>query len=649
MCGIAGIFGAELPEAEAAALLRAMGDAMAHRGPDDRGEGTWPALGAGLTCRRLAFVDLPGGQQPIGNEDGSVQVVFNGEIYNHRALRRELEAAGHAFRTGCDTEAIVHLYEEHGLGCVDRLHGMFALAILDLRERRLVLARDGSGMKPLYWCRTQQGLLFASEVKALFASGLVAAEPDWAAIRGFLGGAYVPPPGSGFAGIHKLEPGARLVLPAGGEATTEHFWVPRFDAGGASGSDEDCARELERLLRDSVRAHMQADVPIGAYVSGGWDSSLVASYAAEHARGRLQTFSIVFPDDASADESRYSRRMAEHLGSDHHEVEFRSRDIPELLPKVVWHTEEPQTRSPSLLRFQLAKLASASVKGTVSGEGSDELLGGYAWFRSRDFTAGERLRRMLPRAVGRTLGHLPLGRRWDDLTRLLAAPDETAVALEWMRRLNRAELRVFAAEFEQMDWNPRVLLPHPDALGSCGDRLQRRMCLEFHGRLRDAVMLETDKLSMAHSLESRMPFLHRPVIDFALSLPSDQKRRGTQEKFILKRLVRNLPPEIRERRKQGLGYARGFLSHPDVARYTRELLLESPSPLPILADRREIEALLASHSLYNRGGLRPGLAIWSAATLQAWWNAFFAAPASAARPSPAPEPSARPARVHAAV
>ena len=378
MCGIAGIFDSKLAEEERLRALARMGEAIRHRGPDEDGSFDCPGLGAALTCRRLSIVDVADGQQPMSNEDGTVQVVFNGEIYNHPALRQDLEKRGHRFRTRCDTEVIAHLYEDLGVECLDKLHGMFALAILDVEARKLVLARDGAGMKYLYWAATPSGFVFGSEVKALLASGLVEAQPDWTGLANFLTSDYIPAPRSGFAGIEKLPAGGWLVV-GPGQIRRGRFWRLRFRHDLPRRSDREYAEELEHLLEAALRSHLAADVPVGAFVSGGWDSSLTATLAARQLGTRLKTFSITFPNDPDVDEGRFSRQVAERLGTEHHEVEFDVAAVPDQLPKVTRALEEPFIRSPASLQYQLAEMTAREVKTAISGEGADELFAGYAW------------------------------------------------------------------------------------------------------------------------------------------------------------------------------------------------------------------------------------------------------------------------------
>ncbi len=369
MCGMAGLFGADLSPEELRATLRRMTDAIRHRGPDQDGVLVVPELAAGLGSRRLSLVDLEGGRQPIANEDGSVHVLLDGEIYNPVALRQSLERRGHRFRTRCDTETIVHLYEDFGIEALSHLEGMFALAILDVPRGKLLLARDGAGMKRLYRTRTSNGFVFGSEIKALLASRLVNAEPDWPAVAAYAAASYVPSPQTGFAGIQKLAAGAWLVVTA---KTQEEgtFWLPRFDRGRRR-SEAEYAAELSDLLQASVKSHLTADVEVGALLSGGLDSSLVAKLAVGSGQ-RLKTFSIVFPDDPDADESRYARLMATELGTEHREIEFRSSDLARLVPEVVRSLEEPFTRGPFVVRVGESQRARPLAAGVPDPWCADE-------------------------------------------------------------------------------------------------------------------------------------------------------------------------------------------------------------------------------------------------------------------------------------
>jgi asparagine synthase (glutamine-hydrolysing) len=616
MCGIAGGFGFEIPNAEIAVVLRRMNDAMVHRGPDEEGYWTAPKLRAGLAVRRLSVIDLATGHQPLVNEDGSIALACNGEIYNYKRLRNELKSRGHCFRSQSDCEVVLHLYEDHGVECLKFLNGMFGLAILDCRQKRLLLARDPIGMKPLYYTRTPNGFLFASEAKALLASCLISAEPDWEGLDIFLTVGYIPAPKTCFRGVERMRAGEFLVL-EGGSERREKFWNVRFDNSLRVRSEREYAEELEQRLQQAVESHLVADVPVGAYLSGGWDSSLTARFAARFSSGRLKTFSIVFPDEPEESEANYSRLMAAHIGSEHHEIEFRSSSVPQMMSEIVEAVEEPSVSSPSPVLFQLSAFAAKQVKVAVSGEGSDELFGGYPWLRGAWMY---RLRTVLPKFLVRPLANRVLHPRWGRLWRILAAESEQSADLEWLRSLTPAHKRRFMKADLPLLGNDGIQAtsPPPQTLTSCADRQQQRLSIDLTRRLPEGLLFINDKTSMAHSLELRMPFLDRNVLEFALSLPSSMKMRGAQEKYIVSKLLHNLPKELVSRRKYGLHFPMWAPPSQPFAAFLRETLLDS-SRIPLF-ERRPLEAWL-KHALV---GKRRGIgAVWTLAFLAIWWDHFI--------------------------
>jgi len=619
MCGIAGIFDGQIASEEYPAVLDRMAASIIHRGPDEGGALALPQLRAGLASRRLSIIDIAGGQQPVANEDETVHVVFNGEIYNHVELRHELESRGHTFRSHCDTEVIVHAYEEWDLDALDRFHGMFALAVLDTNRHRLVLSRDSAGMKHLYWAQTDSGLIFGSEIKALLASGFIEPQVDPAAIQLYLSVAFTPAPLTGFLGIRKLPAAGFLVADDNGvrEGT---FWTPRYSTDTPLHSEHEYAEEMERLLRAAVKSHLAADVPVGAFISGGWDSSLVAAFAAEQTSRRLKTFSIIFPDAPQADESRYSRLLAKQLDSDHEETEFRAADAPTMYRDVVRHLEEPNSRAPVLLFYQLSRAAGSKVKSVLAGEGSDELFAGYEWFQSKVSRMAHTLRPITSKALARLALPYARGARAHLLLGTLAARDETETDIEWLRCMSPTiNSALIHSDIRSATPDLRLLLPHQETIDSYRTYLDRLLSLEQHGRLADGILLEADKMSMAHSLESRMPFLDRSVVEFSMRLPSNLKLRGNQEKHILKPLTRHLPPEIAQRKKWGLQYPRTFNASMSRSESARELLLDSPKNGGIL-DRDAVEKFLNDKDGLNE---RSAYGIGSLVLLQTWWNEFI--------------------------
>jgi asparagine synthase (glutamine-hydrolysing) len=614
MCGIAGIFEAGVSPEELQAALVRMERSLLHRGPDEGAVLTFVEPRGGLSVRRLSIVDLEHGSQPCANEDSTVFTLLNGEIYNYRELREGLQTRGHRFRGESDTETVVHLYEEYGIECLSRLRGMFALAIYDTGRRQLLLARDGPGMKPLYFARTNRGLLFASDARTLFFSGLIRPEPNPAAIDTYLSFGFVPAPLSTFRGLERLRPGEYLVAGPGGLRRGQ-FWQYRYGRIHSRTTDEDYSTELDTLLSAAVRSHLAADVPVGAFLSGGWDSSLTAALAARSIGRKLKTFSIVFPDDPSADESRFSRLMARHLGSDHHEIEFRSSLMPGLVPKISRSLEEPCANVPAGVLYVLASLAHAHVKTVLSGEGADELFAGYEQFRVNFPYV---LRHFVPPSVARlaapACGHVRLRRS----LRFLGAKDGRTADAEWARLFTPEDKRkMLAGELQSGGPDLEPVLIDPGALATCQDRLQRRLAFEFTGRLGNAVLLVSDKMGMAHSLEVRMPFLDHAVVEFALRLPSRLKVHRGREKVILSTLAkRYLPPEIANRRKKGLAYPDGFWMRPPCDKYVRELLLDSAGgPFDHAYLQRNLPMWL--------GRPAAGPQISRLVFLQSWWNEFI--------------------------
>jgi len=616
MCGIAGIYGSGLSGEEARAALGRMAAAMSHRGPDQEAVVPLAEIGGGVAVRRLALVDLEGGGQPIASEDGRVLALLNGEIYNHVALRRWLEGRGHRFRTRCDTEVLAHLYEEEGDGLLERLEGMFALAIVDLARRRVLLARDGPGMKPLYVARTPRGVAFASETAALFASGLARPAPDLAALDVGLAVGFLPAPRTPFAGVEKLVAGTALGIGASGVETRtfERFAYRRDDP---PSSDAEYVDELERRLDAAVASHLAADVPIGALLSGGWDSSLVATLAARRLGRPLRTFSLVFPDAPEIDESRHARLVARTIGSDHHEIEYRAERLPEILPAVVRHLEEPMAASPAPLSWLLASLAAAHVKGVVGGEGADELFGGYEWFRS---SLPYAFRRAMPSGPARWAERRVADERVRRWLRIAAAPDLRAADAEWKRLWTPWEKRRLL--------RPGLFRDGPDLepvqiggelAASCRDGVQRRLASELRGRLADGILLKHEKLGMAHALEARFPFLDRAVVRLAERLPSRLKMHRGREKVVVRALAeRHLPPEIAARRKQGLAFPPYGWLRPPAFPGLRSLLLDGAAgggPF----DRPAVERWLAGGPRGRLDDRRFAVLV----TVQVWWSQHF--------------------------
>ncbi len=556
MCGLCGVAYADRERPVDPSMLRRMTDTMSHRGPD--GDGYFVGSGIGLGFRRLSIVDLQTGDQPIGSEDGSVTVVCNGEIYNAPELRRNLEASGHAFRTRSDVEAIVHLYEDHGVRCVDFLRGMFAFALWDSRRRRLMLARDRFGIKPLSYAVVPGALFFGSEYKAILASGCVERRVDVGAMKDLFAFGFVPSPCTLLCTVARLPP-AHTLLYEGGRVTVERYWDLGFPCIGDQAprrSAGEWAEAVRAKLEESVRLHLRSDVRVGAYLSSGIDSSAVAALMARLGTEPVPTFSVAF-DDPRFDEIGTNRILTDFPG---HRlagqvVRCGAADFG-LLPKAIWHREDPTLASGSIPHLLLAGLAAQQVKVVLAGEGADEVLGGYPWYHVEKML--QPLMGLPPELLHRLARLRWLGRRWSRAARALAAPAGMGLA-----------------RFQQIIDNPPV--SSPDELfservrrddGFAGraerepglprdfgrwQRFAQLQYVEINSRLSDFITRTLDAASMAHGVEARVPFLDHEFVELCSRIPPGLKMRGLREKHILRRAMEGvMPPEIVNRKKRGL-------------------------------------------------------------------------------------------------
>jgi asparagine synthase (glutamine-hydrolysing) len=555
VCGICGIAGRDTgaPPVDAA-TVQWMTDVIVHRGPDE--DGHLVEAGIALGMRRLSIIDLAGSSQPVANEARTVSTVFNGEIYNFPELREQLAARGHTLSTEGDTETIVHLYEEHGSDFPRRLRGMFGIALWDAPRRRLVLTRDRMGVKPLYYSLSDRGLAFASEVKSLIAGGLVEPELDPLAAELFMAYGYVPGPRTLFAGVRKLMPATTLVWEDGRIASEEAYWTPWDDPPTGVGRDwqEDHERLLE-LLRRSVEARMISDVPLGVMLSGGLDSSLITAIMAEAQRGPVKTYAIGFAEDTAANELGDARRVADRLGTDHHELETSAVDHPELLQEALYHLEEPVADLSSLGFLLLSRLARESVTVALSGQGADELLGGY---RKHQVAWGAGI-----------VGRLPAPIRTAVAVAGRAAPPASTAArgLAAATATTAAGRQLAMSRVLEGDQRAGLLTPAfmragaEDAIAAVVEQhvpprelsvLAETLHLDSRLALVDNMLLYFDKISMAASLEVRVPFLDHDVVSFCTALPDSRRVWRLRRKEILKRASRGLVEDaIIDKKKRG--------------------------------------------------------------------------------------------------
>ena len=555
MCGIAGF--ADLTDSAARSQeanrsrITTMCDVMRHRGPDDEGFHLEPGVALGM--RRLSIIDLSTGNQPIHNEDRTIWVVFNGEIYNYRELRRDLDARGHRFYTASDTETIVHGYEEWGEQVFAKLRGMFGIALWDGRTNTLLVARDRAGIKPLYFTQAAGRLFFGSEAKCLLVNPEVDRRLNAAALDHYLAYQYTPRDGSIFRGIHKLRPGHYLKA-SGGAVTTEQYWQLPAGRPTHAHDEREALHELRTVLADAVRSHMISDVPLGAFLSGGIDSSLVVALMAQASNRPVKTFSIGF-DEAEFDELPHARRVAEHLGTDHHDLVVRP-DALGILDRLVWHFDEPFADSSAIPTWYVSEMARRHVTVVLSGDGGDELFGGYTRYlphpRVESF---DRLAPGLGRAVAAAAWRaLPHGARGKNFLRHVARnPQGRYVdSVTFYHADERRDLLSPTLRAEIGGWNTERAFSAPfERFGGLPLEAQL-MAFDFETYLPEDCLVKVDRMSMAHSIESRVPLLDHLVIEFAASLPAAVKMPGGRLKHLLKELAFSLVPrEILDRPKQG--------------------------------------------------------------------------------------------------
>ena len=641
MCGIAGIVSAEPLAPVDARRVEAMRDVLTHRGPDDAG--LYQHAHAVLGHRRLSIVDLATGKQPLANEDGTIWISFNGEIYNHADVRRELEAAGHVYRTRSDTETIVHAYEQWGDACVEHLRGMFAFGIWDGRRHRLLLARDRLGVKPLYWARAGERLIFGSEIKAILESGLIAPRAREVAIPELLGTRSVAGVETMFEGISKLLPGHVLTFERGQVATRAYWDVPvgRARDLGTRDRREDVQRFRE-LLEESVRLRLMSDVPLGVFLSGGIDSSAIAALMAPMMGQPLQTFSVAFKDRAFS-ELQYSNEVAQAIGAESHEIVIDDRDFFDALPRLVWHEDEPIAHPSSVPLYFVSKLARQDVTVVLTGEGSDELLAGYGKYPRSLFNwrAGALYEKVLPDAarqvVAGAMTRLPgrLGRYTrrsflglEHLPELAFFDTFAGVNLSRQRELLSSRVRGLVDRGRA--YGPTMA--HFDAPHRQTTLLNRVLYADMKTYLVELLMKQ-DQMSMAASIESRVPFLDHHLVEFAAGLPDDRKLTGWSTKRILREAAADiLPRRILDRPKMGFPVPFAQWLRGGWADVAREVLLDSRARQRGIVEPSAVERLLSVPGIPTT---QDADAVWALLNLELWYRTFIDGEGIQTLPAPA--------------
>lgn len=625
MCGICGYL---LPERDGPAtpgLLERMNATIRHRGPDS--DGFFVGAGIGLAMRRLAIIDVAGGAQPIGNEDGSIQLVFNGEIYNYRDLHAQLVAHGHRFITSSDTEVIVHGYEQWGDSVLNRLHGMFAIALWDARRARLLLARDRMGEKPLYWHCSPEGLLWGSEAKTILAAPWVARRVNPLALHHYLTLQYTPDPLTIYEGIHQLPAAHKLVIERGGTPQVSRWWQLEFGPKWNLGAGE-VAEQARELLGAAVQRQLVSEVPLGAFLSGGLDSSIIVALMAERLSERVKTFSIGF-DERYFSETQYARQVAARYATDHQEFIFRPGDLTRVIEGVIAATDEPFADPAALPLYELARQTRQHVTVALSGDGGDETLAGYrryvldgmlrpysalpAWITQRAVPAAAALLPepwWLPEDQNPITGIKRLGQ--------FSAVTHKASLVRWGSYFSSAEKQAlytdrWDAQLLRTDTSAWVAAAYDEA--HARSLLDRTLAADHATYLAGDLLPKTDRMTMAHSVEARAPFLDVAWVEWTARLPERYKLRGRQTKWLLKAAFADkLPPEIARRGKQGFSVPISAWLRAELRDWGRERLLDNRA-LDEWFRPSEVRRLLAEH---GDGKVNHGKRLWALLMFALW-------------------------------
>jgi asparagine synthase (glutamine-hydrolysing) len=624
MCGVCGKLLIQDESTVKPSLIKAMLATMHHRGPDD--EGLYTTSRIGLGHRRLSIIDLNTGHQPLSNEDGTVWIVFNGEIYNYQELRKGLKAEGHVFKTESDTEVIVHLYEEYGEHCVEKLRGMFAFAIWDDRQQLLLLARDRVGIKPLYYRLTADSLIFASEMKAILADPQVDAEVEPAMIDRFLSFLYMPGEETLFRDIRKLEPGHYMVVHHGA-VEIRQYWDLYFTESGIT--IREAKDQLVELLEEAARLHMIADVPVGFLLSGGVDSTAMLSFAVGKTDRLLSSYTLGFSEGVIADERPYARLAANKYGIKHHEMTISSKDFADFMPKYIWHMEEPVCEPQAVALYYVSKLAKNHVKVLISGEGGDEAFAGYPNYRNLLWL--ERIKAAAGPFKGMLASILTVANRFVGSRRVARYPPLFELPLNEyyysrtsspMAFFNRYAEDLYTSDFRHYADKKRSAQVATRYLqnGAGRGRVNQMLYIDTKTSLPDDLLLKADKMTMANSIELRVPLLDHKILEFAASLPQDYKVRGFTTKYIMKEALKpRLPKEILERRKAGFPVPYETWLRTDMRDWLMDILLGRETVARGYFKRSCIEKLLAGNLSEGRFSKE----LLSLATLELWHRAFL--------------------------
>jgi asparagine synthase (glutamine-hydrolysing) len=638
MCGIVGIYNyGNNPNTVSEALLKEMTDQIVHRGPDDEGFYLSPNRNLGLGFRRLSIIDLSmAGHQPMSNRDGSIWIVFNGEVYNHLEIRKDLEARGYRYRSHSDTETILYAYEEYGMAFLDKLYGMFAIAIWDARKNELLLVRDRIGIKPLYYTIQNGTVLFGSEIKSLLRHPAVTKELNEQGLYDYLSLYMTPPNETMFKGIHKLEAGHFMRIDKHGEVHKEQYWDITNETEAFPKDkfqiEHFCIENIRRLLRDSIKLRMMSDVPFGVLLSGGIDSSLNVALMAELMDRPVETFSIGFKDLEKYNELGYARQIATQFQTNHHEYFLEERDAIEFLPKMIWHQDEPNADPVCVPMYYVSKLARESGTVVVQvGEGSDELFSGYQRYL-QEVQYYEYYYQLLPEAMKdvayQALQRLKPASLVTDFARRAKEKDfpfyggalsfteeeKRALLTKSFRKKQAMSGRIAARYFSELEhaW--------PDSRSE--DYLRKMVYVEMKNRLAELLLMRVDKMSMAVSIEARVPFLDHRLAEFAFRIPRELKIKGGMPKYILKKAAEGIiPNNIIYRRKQGFAAPiMEWLRTGKLAGYAKDHIFGSGLMKQNIFDAGYVKGLFEAHT---GGKQNLSVQIWSLLLLAMWYDQHF--------------------------
>lgn len=624
MCGITGFISKEknLPTAERADLLDKMCKIITHRGPDE--QGTIVKDAAALGMRRLSIIDLKSGQQPIFDCSGNLGIVFNGEIYNYQQLKKDLEARGHRFKTNSDTETIVHAYEEFGVDCVKYLRGMFAFAVYDFGNETLFIARDRVGKKPLFYAKTEKGnFVFGSELKTLIEHGEISKEIEFSALDSYLTFGYVPEEFCIFKNVHKLAPGHFLIY-KNGEIRTEKYWDFEYSGETENKSEAEYIEILREKLKEAVKIRLISEVPLGAFLSGGVDSSSIVAMMSQISDAPVKTFSIGFNED-SFNELKFARVAAKHFNTEHHEF-IVTPDLVEIVDELVWHFDEPFADSSALPTFMVSKMARDFVTVVLSGDGGDELFAGYTRYVTDKKRSGFQnlpkfVRRNVLQKISENLPHGAKGKNFLYNTSLDAV-ERYIDSISHFNNLNRNEL--YSADFRrnlngEFGKGAKLYQEIADSVLS-ENATDKLLYLDSKTYLPSDILTKVDRMTMAASLEARVPLLDHELIEFVQKIPPALKLKGTTTKYIFKKAMEGIVPnEILYREKQGFGVPIGEWINSQLRERIRETLLEKRTMSRGYFDEKYINVLLDEHSRKRRDHSH---SLWILWMLELWHREF---------------------------